>query len=82
MQHFLNDDAFGYLERVKVTAADHHVLLEVHAFNIQSTGQKSHCVGVMCVWRVVAWWVCEYVEEGGRRDGGREGGREGGRGGK
>ena len=49
MQHFLNDDAFGCLERVKVTAADHHVLLEVHAFDVQSTGQKSHGVGVMCV---------------------------------
>ena len=37
------DEAFGYLERVIVTPAVYPRLFEFHHFNIQSTGQKSHC---------------------------------------
>ena len=38
------DEAFGYLERVIVTPAVYPRLFEFHHFDIQSTGQKSHCV--------------------------------------
>ena len=40
----LNDEAFGYLKRVIVTPAIYPRLFEFHHFDIQSTGQKSHCV--------------------------------------
>ena len=35
--------AFGYLKRVIVTPAVYPGLFELHHFDIQSTGQKSHC---------------------------------------
>ena len=35
--------AFGYLRRVIVTPAVYPGLFELHHFDIQSTGQKSHC---------------------------------------
>ena len=44
-----NDEAFGYLERVIVTPAVYPRLFELHRFNIQSTGQTSHCVNT--IWR-------------------------------
>ena len=37
------DEAFGYLKRVIVTLAVYPRLFEFHHFDIQSTGQKSHC---------------------------------------
>ena len=37
-------EAFGYLKRVIVTPAVYPRLFEFHHFDIQSTGQKSHCV--------------------------------------
>ncbi|KAI8115052.1 hypothetical protein CVS40_12697 [Lucilia cuprina] len=40
----INDEAFGYLKRVIVTPAVYPRLLEFLHFDIQSTGQKSHCV--------------------------------------
>ncbi|KAG0093120.1 hypothetical protein BGZ93_008020 [Podila epicladia] len=39
-----NDEAFGYLKRVIVTPAVYPRLVEFLHFDIQSTGQKSHCV--------------------------------------
>ncbi|EGG03633.1 hypothetical protein MELLADRAFT_90053 [Melampsora larici-populina 98AG31] len=39
-----NDEAFGYLKRVIVTPAVYPRLFEFLHFDIQSTGQKSHCV--------------------------------------
>ncbi|RIB04694.1 hypothetical protein C2G38_1988038, partial [Gigaspora rosea] len=39
-----NDKAFGYLKRVIVTPAVYLCLVEFLHFDIQSTGQKSHCV--------------------------------------
>eukprot|EP00466_Bigelowiella_natans_P004464 jgi/Bigna1/42705/e_gw1.66.57.1 len=39
-----NDEAFGYLKRVIVTPAVYPRLLESLHVDIQSTGQKSHCV--------------------------------------
>ena len=44
MCHKLNDKAFGYLKRVIVTPAVYPRLVEFLHFDIQSTGQKSHCV--------------------------------------
>ncbi|KAL0745578.1 hypothetical protein Bca101_101924 [Brassica carinata] len=41
-----NDEAFGYLKRVIVTPADYPRLVEFLHFDIQSTGQKSHCVSI------------------------------------
>ena len=38
------DEAFGYLKRVIVTPAVYPRLFKFHHFDIQSTGQKSHCV--------------------------------------
>ena len=38
------DEALGYLERIIVTPAVYPRLFEFHHFDIQSTGQKSHCV--------------------------------------
>ncbi|KAL0803465.1 hypothetical protein Bca101_095955 [Brassica carinata] len=38
-----NDEAFGYLKRVIVTPAVYPHLVEFLHFDIQSTGQKSHC---------------------------------------
>ena len=38
------DEAFGYLKRVIVTPAVYPRLIEFLHFDIQSTGQKSHCV--------------------------------------
>src|ERR1700722_19165568 len=40
----LDDEAFGYLKRVIVTPAVYPRLVEFLHFDIQSTGQKSHCV--------------------------------------
>ena len=40
----LDDEAFGYLKRVIVTPAVYPRFIEFHHFDIQSTGQKSHCV--------------------------------------
>src|SRR5580698_7316911 len=40
----VDDEAFGYLKRVIVTPAVYPRLVESFHFDIQSTGQKSHCV--------------------------------------
>src|ERR1700722_8768815 len=40
----LDDEAYGYLKRVIVTPAVYPRLVEFLHFDIQSTGQKSHCV--------------------------------------
>ncbi|KEH17031.1 hypothetical protein MTR_0052s0170 [Medicago truncatula] len=40
------DEAFGYLKRVIVTPAVYPRLVEFLHFDIQSTGQKSHCVNI------------------------------------
>ncbi|CAG8774605.1 8906_t:CDS:2, partial [Rhizophagus irregularis] len=42
-----NDEAFGYLKRVIVTPAVYPRLVEFLHFDIQSTGQKSHCVNTV-----------------------------------
>ncbi|KAH9087992.1 hypothetical protein Ae201684P_008120 [Aphanomyces euteiches] len=42
-----NDEAFGYLKRVIVTPAVYPRLVESLHFDIQSTGQKSHCVNTV-----------------------------------
>ena len=39
-------EAFGYLKRVIVTPAVYPRLVESLHFDIQSTGQKSHCVNI------------------------------------
>ena len=44
-------EAFGYLERVIVTPAVYPRLFEFHRFDLQSTGQKSHCVNTGCGYR-------------------------------
>ncbi|KAL0745291.1 hypothetical protein Bca101_102220 [Brassica carinata] len=44
--HGVNDEAFGYLKRVIVTPAAYPRLVEFLHFDIQSTGQKSHCVSI------------------------------------
>ncbi|KAL2225000.1 UNVERIFIED_CONTAM: hypothetical protein Sindi_3125400, partial [Sesamum indicum] len=41
-----HDEAFGYLKRVIVTPAVYPRLVEFLHFDIQSTGQKSHCSAV------------------------------------
>ncbi|CAN6969582.1 unnamed protein product [Brassica oleracea var. botrytis] len=41
-----HDEAFGYLKRVIVTPAVYPRLVEFLHFDIQSTGQKSHCLAV------------------------------------
>ncbi|KAJ3668749.1 hypothetical protein LUZ60_017810 [Juncus effusus] len=41
-----DDEAFGYLKRVIVTPAVYPRLVEFLHFDIQSTGQKSHCVNI------------------------------------
>ncbi|XLU24258.1 hypothetical protein S245_060324, partial [Arachis hypogaea] len=41
-----NDEAFGYLKRVIVTPTIYSRLVEFLHFDIQSTGQKSHCVNI------------------------------------
>ena len=43
----LDDEAFGYLKRVIVTPAVYPRLVEFLHFDIQSTGQKSHCVKIL-----------------------------------
>ncbi|KAL7503264.1 hypothetical protein ACHAXN_003520 [Cyclotella atomus] len=43
----LDDEAFGYLKRVIVTPAVYPRLVEFLHFDIQSTGQKSHCVNTV-----------------------------------
>jgi hypothetical protein len=43
----LDDEAFGYLKRVIVTPAVYPRLVEFLHFDIQSTGQKSHCVSTV-----------------------------------
>ncbi len=43
----LDDEAFGYLKRVIVTPAVYPRLFEFLHVNIQSTGQKSHCVYIL-----------------------------------
>ena len=43
-RHLISDEAFGYLKRVIVTPAVYPRLVEFLHFDIQSTGQKSHCV--------------------------------------
>ncbi|CAK8685641.1 unnamed protein product [Clavelina lepadiformis] len=43
-----DDEAFGYLKRVIVTPAVYPRLVEFLHFDIQSTGQKSHCVNTSC----------------------------------
>ena len=42
-----DDEAFGYLKRVIVTPAVYPRLVESLHFDIQSTGQKSHCVNIV-----------------------------------
>ncbi|KAK7380975.1 hypothetical protein VNO78_33496 [Psophocarpus tetragonolobus] len=44
--HGINYEAFGYLKRVIVTPAVYPRLVEFLHFDIQSTGQKSHCVNI------------------------------------
>ncbi len=41
------DEAFVYLKRVIVTPAVYPRLFEFHHLDIQSTGQKSHCVNTL-----------------------------------
>ncbi|XP_022765871.1 uncharacterized protein LOC111310706 [Durio zibethinus] len=41
-----DDEAFGYLKRVIVTPVVYPRLVEFLHFDIQSTGQKSHCVSI------------------------------------
>jgi len=41
-----DDEAFGYLKRVIVTPAVYPRLVEFLHFDIQRTGQKSHCVSI------------------------------------
>ncbi|XP_070055649.1 uncharacterized protein [Nicotiana tomentosiformis] len=41
-----DDEAFGYLKRVIVTPVVYPRLVEFLHFDIQSTGQKSHCVNI------------------------------------
>ncbi|XP_040966217.1 uncharacterized protein [Gossypium hirsutum] len=41
-----DDEAFGYLKRVIVTPAVYPRLVEFLHFDIQSNGQKSHCVSI------------------------------------
>ncbi|XP_022767939.1 uncharacterized protein LOC111312164 [Durio zibethinus] len=41
-----HDEAFGYLKRVIVTPAIYPRLVEFLHFDIQSIGQKSHCVNI------------------------------------
>ncbi|XP_040972484.1 uncharacterized protein [Gossypium hirsutum] len=41
-----DDEAFSYLKRVIVTPAVYPRLVEFLHFDIQSTGQKSHCVSI------------------------------------
>ena len=43
----VDDEAFGYLKRVIVTPAVYPRLVEFLHFDIQSTGQKSHCVSML-----------------------------------
>ena len=50
--NWLDDEAFGYLKRVIVTPAVDSRLVEFLHFDIQSTGQKSHCVCVESTTRV------------------------------
>ena len=45
-QTLIDDEAFGYLKRVIVTPAVYPRLVEFLHFDIQSTGQKSHCVNI------------------------------------
>ena len=47
----LDDEAFGYLKRVIVTPAVYPRLGESHRNDIQSTGQKSHCVKSISAYR-------------------------------
>eukprot|EP00924_Labyrinthula_sp_SR-Ha-C_P007343 maker-scaffold_149-snap-gene-0.6-mRNA-1 protein AED:0.45 eAED:0.50 QI:35/0/0/1/0/0/3/0/109 len=49
----LDDEAFGYLKRVIVTPAVYPRLIEFLHFDIQSTGQKSHCVIILCLGRLL-----------------------------
>ncbi|CAK9856431.1 unnamed protein product, partial [Sphagnum jensenii] len=42
-----HDEAFGYLKRVIVTPAVYPRFFEFLHFDIQSTGQKSHCVNTV-----------------------------------
>ena len=44
--HRLDDEAFGYLERVIVTPAVYPRFIEFLHFDIQSTGQKSHRINI------------------------------------
>ncbi|KAK7293902.1 hypothetical protein RJT34_16779 [Clitoria ternatea] len=44
--HGINDEAFGYLKRVIVTPAVYPRLVEFLHVDIQSIGQKSHCVNI------------------------------------
>ncbi|XP_022750296.1 uncharacterized protein LOC111299388 [Durio zibethinus] len=41
-----DDEAFGYVKRVIVTPVAYPRLVEFLHFDIQSTGQKSHCVSI------------------------------------
>jgi len=42
-----DDEAFSYLKRVIVTPAVYPRLFEFLHFDIQGTGQKSHCVNIL-----------------------------------
>ena len=44
--HRLDDEAFGYLERVIVTPAVYPRFIEFLHFDIQSTGQKAHRINI------------------------------------
>ncbi|CAK8698755.1 unnamed protein product [Clavelina lepadiformis] len=59
-----NDEAFGYLKRVIVTPAVYPRLVEFLHFDIQSTGQKSHCVNTRSRLTPAAGWKQEFAQSG------------------
>ncbi|KAL1990518.1 hypothetical protein VTN49DRAFT_6357 [Thermomyces lanuginosus] len=58
-----NDEAFGYLKRVIVTPAVYPRLVEFLHFDIQSTGQKSHCVNTI-FWPSQCYLVVKRTPDG------------------
>ena len=43
------DEAFGYLKRVIVTPAVYPRFIKLHHYDIQSTGQKAHCINKIAI---------------------------------
>ena len=74
-RHYLDNDAFRYLVRVKVTLTLYHVL-NFCTLTFRAPAQTSHCVcarGCGVLWRGVVS-VSMWKREGrGREEGGREG---------